>query len=173
MVCHVCGSQATSEMSSRCLALCFLPERIPQKHHALQPPPPKYSIYRLCGQGLSSPPLSLEFCMQAEAAMWKRGLRDERVWAGEEMHYPCLLSFLCLPFLCSSVPFLFLQNSLHYLYICKRYWVLYRSKTLSYLHLQPFLLDWCLYTLVRYSCDIINSPVMHTPPSMQTPQPLI
>lgn len=36
----------------------------------------KCSIYPLCGRGLNSPPLSPEFCMQAGAAMWKRGLRD-------------------------------------------------------------------------------------------------
>lgn len=35
----------------------------------------QYSFYLLCGQGLSFPPLSPEFCMQAKAAMWKRGLR--------------------------------------------------------------------------------------------------
>ncbi len=75
----VCDSQATSKMPSWCLlcAFCLNESHESNAHsHCHRISWRKYSIYPLCGQGLSSPPLSPEFCMQAGAAMWKRGLRN-------------------------------------------------------------------------------------------------
>ena len=50
----------------------------------------KVQQYPLCCQRLNSPPLSPEFCMWAEAAMWKRGLRGtEEKETGVRIDYPC------------------------------------------------------------------------------------
>ena len=129
----VCDSQATSNMPSWCSLCAFClnesHESNAQRHcHRISWR--KYSIYPLCGQGLSSPPLSPEFCMQAGAAMWRRGLRDEGKGVGGGMGYPCphphpshVWSVFSLFF---SPPYIarflyFSLDSLSYLYVCKRY----------------------------------------------------
>lgn len=104
----LCDSQATSKMPSwhSLCAFCLNEshESNAQSHRISWR---KYSIYPLCGQGLSSPPLSPEFCMQAGAAMWKRGLKDEGKGVGGGMGYPCPhpLPYPSLP--CLSVYSLF------------------------------------------------------------------
>ena len=104
----VCDSQATGKMPSRrwLRALCLNQSHESNtRSHRHRISWRTYSTYSLCGQGLSSPPLSLEFCMQAGAAMWKRGLRDgkKRGLNGLSMSssFKPLLTIYTCPSLCA------------------------------------------------------------------------
>lgn len=105
--------QATSKMLSWFLVCAFcLNESHESTTHSHYISCKKCSIYPLCGQQLNSPPLSPEFCMRAQAAMWKRGLRDGggkgvRDWKG----YPCPLPPLCLFFLLFSFSLLYIFSN--------------------------------------------------------------
>ena len=141
MVDFACDSRATSKMLSWCLlfAFCMTESHESNAHsHRHHISWRKYSIYPLCGQGLSSPPLSPEFCMQAGVAMWKGGLRDGGK-GGWKMHGLCMsVPLFPMPgFLFSLfLPFLYCMLSLCYFrqYIlplcCRRYHFLDLIKSL-------------------------------------------